>query len=108
MEQRARSGKTMSYLELTAEIDALSYRPQSGELSKLLSEISLETHKHEKGLLSAVVVHADDGRPGKGFYALGRDLGFTFDDDVKFWQEQVEKVHQIWGASPNSSVGQSA
>ena len=101
MEQRARSGKTMSYLELTAEIDALSYCPQSGELSKVLSEISLETHKHGKGLLSAVVVHADDGRPGKGFYALGRDF------DVKFWQEQVENVHQIWGASPNSSVGQS-
>jgi hypothetical protein len=47
-----------------------------------------------EGLLSAVVVHADDGRPGKGFDALGRDLGFKFDDDVTFWQEQVEKVHQ--------------
>lgn len=48
-------------------------------------------------MLSAVVVHADDGRPGEGFFALAEQLGMSVDDRENFWTHQLEKVHIAYG-----------
>jgi hypothetical protein len=46
------------------------------------------------------VVHADDCLPGEGFFALGRGLGFTFDDEPAFWKERLgrEVPQERWRA----------
>jgi hypothetical protein len=86
----------MTYTQLTQRIIALSYLPQSKDLAALLCDISRQTHKQGRGLLSAVVVHADDGLPGDGFFALGRELGFTLYDEPAFWKARLDEVHSIW------------
>src|SRR5262245_26785969 len=66
------------------------------EAGHLLGEISAETHKVGKPMLSAIVVN-QTGRPGKGFYELAIRLGklapgATNEDKENFWKREVNAV----------------
>ena len=68
------------------------------DIGRILGAIS--THEHEAGrpLLSAIVVHQVDGRPGQGFFALARQLGLLRpeQDEDAFWEAEVRRVHECW------------
>jgi hypothetical protein len=91
---QARRGRppTISYSALTKRIDSILFEPHDSRFHLLLYEISVDEDAAGRGLLSALVVHQDDGRPGQGFWdmAKGRDRDLT--DRERCWADEVEKV----------------
>ncbi len=43
-------------------------------------------------MLSALVVTADSGRPGEGFFEWAEELGLTAEDPEDLWQQQFSLV----------------
>lgn len=68
--------------------------------SALLEEISHTENAEGRPLLSALVVRADDGLPGGGFYpmarAAGRYGGLTPKDKVEFAVNEIKRLHEYW------------
>jgi len=82
-----------------ADLD-MSLDRDRAEIGKLLGEISEHEHEQGKPLLSAVIVHKEGGRPGKGFFTLARELELIKpgEDEEAFWSREVERVRKQWGS----------
>ena len=97
MERVAAARDTITYSKLVAEIHALRIEPDSKLLAGLLDEVSTATDDSHGVMLSAVVVHAtDDYLPGRGFFALGKELGRDVSDDVAFHAAELGRVHEAF------------
>lgn len=97
----ARRSETISYGAVVARMSTISLAPDSTAFHHLLGDVSKRAFDEGAPLLSAVVVHKDDGKPGGGFARLGRRLGFEVPaepaaEDV-FWGQQLTAVHGWWG-----------
>ena len=99
LKDKARSGGITFYgvIAPLADLDMGSEHGRA-ELGRLLGEISTYEHEQERPLLSAIVVHQNDGRPGQGFYSLAHDLSLLLADRDRdtYWQEEVKRVHGYW------------
>lgn len=94
----ARAGETITYSELAAEQGCI---PRSPVLMKQLSDISIAAWAVGEPLLSVVVVHVEDGRPGDRFFALARDLGiYGGGDQAAFFAQELKRVHDFWKDAP--------
>ena len=95
--QAAREGR-ITYHGVIAPVAGLDMGREwnRAEIGRILGAIS--THEREAGrpLLSAIVVHQVDGRPGQGFFALARQLGLLQpgQSEDTFWQGEVRRVHE--------------
>jgi len=68
-------------------------------LAWALGEISTWEHERGRPLLTAIVVHQDDGQPGSGFFELARTLGrLHAGDELAFFCREVARVHGKWSA----------
>lgn len=70
------------------------------EIGKILGEISTFEHKHNRPLLSAVVLNKS-GEEGDGFFKLCEELGITGDwrrlkKDEQFMYDEINKCHKVW------------
>ena len=69
-------------------------------IGEILGEISKAEHKAGRPMLSAVVTHKEDERPGGGFYQLGQDLGLAKGMDTEtFFVRELQRVHKYWSAN---------
>ena len=73
----------------------------ANETGHMLREICDYEHKHNRPMLSAIVVRKTEGSPGKGFFELARGLGkltsvFRRDEDA-FWRDELTAVYDTWG-----------
>jgi molybdopterin synthase catalytic subunit len=94
---RAQVRGTIPYSDLVKQISAVEFRAHDTRLFHMLGEISVEEDKAGRGMLSVVVVHKHgDMQPGPGFFVLGQHLGYDTKDLLKFWIEQLKKVHAYW------------
>ena len=95
----ALSRSLISYSDLVAKIHSIPLEPNSDHLSHMLGEISTEEHDQGRGLLSVVVVHKQGSQmPGKGFFKLAQSLGHDTTDNLTFWIEELERVHDRYSA----------
>lgn len=96
----ARRGTTIAYSDVVTRLTTVALEPDSYAFHHMLGEVSARSFDEGAPLLSAVVVHKDDGRPGGGFCELARRLGFEISEDRLaediFWGEQLEAVHGWW------------
>ena len=73
----------------------------ANETGYMLKEICDYEHKHNRPMLSAIVVLKDDGIPGKGFFELARGLGkltsVSKQDEKTFWEQELLEVYETWG-----------
>jgi hypothetical protein len=95
----AREGQTTNYAEIAPlanlHMDRQADRTAMGEI---LGAISTREHDYGRPLLSAVVVLAESGCPGKGFFTLVRELDiYDGADDLVFWVREVKRVYEYWG-----------
>ena len=86
------------YSDLVRRIRRCDLEPYGEPLAKMLGEISTDEDAADRGLLTAVVVRKEDGRPGRGFFdKLARDRGRVFPDSEagrdRFWVEELERVY---------------
>lgn len=89
------------YSDLVKRIRSCALEPYGEPLAKMLGEISTDEDAAGRGLLTAVVVRKEDGRPGRGFFdKLARDRGRVFPDTEsgrdRFWIEELERVYSSW------------
>ena len=71
--------------------------PDRDRISQLLGEISTFEYQHGRPLLSAAVIHFEDNMPGRGFFTLARQLGFSWQGrDYMFFAKELRRVHDHW------------
>jgi hypothetical protein len=92
----ARSQVLVTYSDFARELRSVQLDPHGQPLAELLGQISNEANKADGIMLSALVVRYEDGRPGKGFFELARQLDRKFDDPETFWIEEVKRVFAFW------------
>jgi len=100
MIERAKVRGMIPYSDLVAKIAAVKFLAHDTRLFHLLGQISVEENDAGRGMLSVVVVHKHgDMQPGPGFFVLGQHLGYDTKDLLRFWVEQLKKVHAIWSTA---------
>ena len=96
----ARLQSTITYSELGFLVDLdVNVGSDRAEMGRILGEVSRYEHEAGRPLLSAVVTRKD-GEPGKGFYALARELGMIAPraSRIAFWSQELKKVYDHWSA----------
>ena len=101
LRQVARANQIITYSKIAPmanlDMENPDHRKQIGEI---LGAISEREFKKGRPLLSAVVVHLDNNRPGKGFFNLAEELGiYDGTDDLAFHIQELDKVHKYWKKS---------
>lgn len=67
-------------------------------IGEVLDEINWFEHGKDRPLLSAVAIARGSGMPGPGFFDNARSIGvYTKHDDMEFWVNQLNRVHDCWG-----------
>jgi hypothetical protein len=65
--------------------------PRNAVFHCLLGQISDDEEEQGRGLLSALVVHSQDGRPGVGFFDGAPNWGRDVSDRDKCWTQEVDR-----------------
>jgi hypothetical protein len=66
----ARARGSIPYSDLVRQITSIEFSARDQRLDDLLAEISQEEAAAGRGMLSVVVVHKRDKKPGAGFFRL--------------------------------------
>jgi hypothetical protein len=94
LERVAKAGRDLIfYSELNRKITSIRFEPDGHDFHGLLGQLSGESDEEGKGMISALVVHKEDRRPGKGFFTLARALGRDVSDPDKCWADEVKHVY---------------
>jgi hypothetical protein len=97
MIKKAKQRGMIAYSELVAKISAVKFDAFDTRLFHLLGEISTEEDAEGRGMLSAIVVHKlGDQEPGDGFYELAKSLGRDTHDKLRFWVQEMHRIHAVW------------
>ena len=98
LQRVARAGGTTTYRTLAALARLDLDRPADRDtLARTLRAISTAEHQQGRPLLSVVVVLGSRQMPGRGFFALARELGrHTGGGDAAFFREELARVHAAW------------
>jgi hypothetical protein len=70
--------------------------PRNAVFHCLLGQLSDDQEEIGRGLLTALVVHKDDLKPGVGFYEGAANWGRDITDRDRCWQQEIEKLQRIW------------
>lgn len=96
----ARYRGTLTYKDIAAILGI--HTPgnhMSRETGWILGEISEDESNQRRPMLSAIVL-TSNGKPGRGFYDLARQLGKLQHDSVEaeeaFWKSEREHVYRTW------------
>lgn len=72
----------------------------ANETGHLLGEICDFEHRNSRPMLSALVIRADIGIPGDGFFEKARELGKlkskSNHDEKMFWIDELKAVYDSW------------
>ncbi|MGI9306945.1 MAG: hypothetical protein ACR2P5_06535 [Gammaproteobacteria bacterium] len=103
MVDAAKNASTLSYGDLFSPYGMdMGYDSQRALAGTFLGEICAEEHNAGRHLLSVLVVHADDKKPGDGFFGLADELGFSINKrspsnkKTEFFVKQLKLVYDYW------------
>ena len=86
-------GETITYEQLRAQLGL------SGDVVPLLRAISEAEDDAGRGLLTAVVVRADTGRPGAGWFRLAGERGRDIAEPDEAWRAERARLHREHGGA---------
>jgi hypothetical protein len=101
----ARNSQVRTYSHVTDEVNALdwpqgAFTHRGSQIGRLLGDVCVGEWLEDRPLLSAIVISAEKGLPGKGFFNLARELrelsGNTRDEELEYWQAEVRRCHVFW------------
>ena len=98
----ARERGFVSYTEAAEILGIQGSRPwRSPRLFQALDAISTFEHRNGRPLLSAVVVHGTDKKPGGGFFKMAKSNGVQGPDESNdtFFRAELERVRDYWAGS---------
>jgi hypothetical protein len=85
--------KPIFYSELNRKIRSIVFEPNGHDFHGLLGQLSEESDADGRGMISALVVHKEDGRPGRGFFSFAKDLGRDISDQERCWSDELNRVY---------------
>ena len=89
----ASSRSTVTYGEVARRVFDGRVSARSGALMDLLGEVDSEANAERGIMIAALVVRADSGMPGEGFFIFAEEeLGHRIDDREAFWRREAEAV----------------
>lgn len=104
--EKARNKQKPIYYEDVAAVMGKTPEEKMGhywvnETGYMLKEICEYEHKHNRPMLSAIVVLKDDEIPDKDFFELARKLGkltsVSKQDEKAFWKQELLAIYETWG-----------
>lgn len=100
--ERARLRGMIPYSELVRKMTTVLLEPNDHALGAMLGEVSVEEDAAGRGMLTVIVVHKEgDMQPGPGFFELARQLDRDTSDNLKYWIDELKKVHAYWSNQPH-------
>ena len=92
----ARQAETITYGQLVERVDdGLSAHLLREDMAKVLRRISVASDDEGRGLLTAIVVRDDTGRPGTGWFTLAESRGRDITDREAAWRAELDLVHRM-------------
>lgn len=87
-----------TYGDLVNEVHAIIDfgTPRNSVFHCLLGQLSDESEEQGRGLLTALVVHKEDHRPGSGFFDGAAHWGRDTTDPERCWSQEIEKLEKAW------------
>jgi hypothetical protein len=101
----AQSKTTITYGELSEIVFDRRFSARSSALAQMLEEVCTLEDAQTGVELGSVVVRADSGIPGKGYFFYARehlDRRINPSDPAscrRFWRAEIERVWDIYGAA---------
>jgi len=86
----AAAGGTITYDALRRELDL------EGDIVPALRALSVAEDEAGRGLLTAVVVRPDTGRPGDGWFRLAAERGRDVRDREAAWQAERARLRSAY------------
>lgn len=96
IQERARARGTLTYAELCREVTAITLRPRSWAIMGFLNEICTEADATYGIMLATLVVRADSGLPGDGYFRHAERLGRDVSDREAYWHSEAERVWTVF------------
>lgn len=97
--EAARSRSTVTYGEAARHAFGGRFSARSGALMDLLSEVDTAEDSARGVMIASLVVRADTGMPGDGYFAFAaHELGRDVTDREAFWRAEAEAVWASFGA----------
>jgi hypothetical protein len=97
--ERARGRSTITYSELCGAISVARFKPYSWRLMALLDEVCTEEDAARGIVLATLVVRADTGRPGNGYFRALERLGSDVSEPEALWRAEAERVWSAYAAT---------
>lgn len=97
----ARARQTIHYSDIAPMLNLDMSDPKDRvRIGEILGDISKAEHSEGRPLISVVVTHKEDERPGPGFFALGQQLGLTGAMGAElFFVTELKRAHDYWAAN---------
>lgn len=96
LEQRARERGTITYAEVCRAVTAIELKPRSWAIMGFLNEICTEADTAHGIMLASLVVRADTGMPGDGYFRNAARLGRDVSDREAYWRSEVERIYAVF------------
>lgn len=101
----AATRSTITYGEVSKRVFDGRVSARSGALMDLLGEVDTRTEEACGVMIASLVVRADSGMPGEGYFAFAEEeLGRTLSDRTAFWHSEVERVWDAFAPEPTPST----
>jgi len=95
---------TVTYGEAARRAFDGRFSARSGALMDLLGDVDTQVMDERGVMIATLVVRADTGRPGEGYFAFAADaMGRDVSDRERFWREEAEAV---WEAYAEGNVAE--
>jgi methyl coenzyme M reductase subunit C len=96
LEERARARGTITYGEICREVTAIDIKPRSWAIMGFLNEICTAADARYGIMLASLVVRADSGLPGDGYFRHAARLGRDVSDPAAYWRSEVERIYAVF------------
>lgn len=96
LEQVAHERGTITYSEICRSVSAIELKPFSWAIMGFLNEICTEADARHGIMLASLVVRADSGMPGDGYFRNAARLGRDVSDPEGYWRSEVERIYAVF------------
>ena len=97
LRNKARRRDLVTYGEVAPLLGVDTGNEYSGtHVGRVLDVLNRREFDQSRPLISAIVVSADTGQPGSGYYGCARELRRYRGDDFEEWAIEVGRVHDYW------------
>jgi hypothetical protein len=97
--EKAKDRETISYSELSSEMQTVSIHHRSRPFNEMLKSISKEEDDAEHGMLTVIVIYKYYPKlPGGKFFDLAKELGHNISDKRIFWKAELDRVYNYWAS----------